>query len=213
MFRKFLALALDSVVDRNCLGCAEPARDYFCDACSPGLMAPDRPQWHVPEGMFLAPFQYGGPLAEAIKRAKYGDDSLACIDLGLFLARELGPLIRQCSPEASCAVPLQRRKLRERGYNVPGLILRSFASALALPIDWHLLTRVRDTAVQASLPRVDRFENMRGAFQVSEHSYSSVLVLDDVVTTGATLRAAMGAFRGARGGSIVGVALAQTALP
>ena len=86
------------------------------------------------------------------------------------------------------AMPLHPRRLRERGFNQAVEIARPLARSLDLPFDPHALQRVRDTAAQAGLAHAARIRNVRGAFDcVREVRGLRVAVVDDVMTTGATL--------------------------
>jgi ComF family protein len=86
------------------------------------------------------------------------------------------------------AMPLHPRRLRERGFNQAVEIARPLARALGLPFDPLALQRVRDTAAQAGLAHTARIRNVRGAFaSVRDVRGLHVAVVDDVMTTGATL--------------------------
>lgn len=89
-------------------------------------------------------------------------------------------------------VPLFKRKLRERGFNQAGEIARAFVNREILrgiKLDTSSLVRVRETASQTGLTRHQRRANMRGAFAVMRPEWvenKSVLLMDDVMTTGTT---------------------------
>lgn len=98
------------------------------------------------------------------------------------------PLLERCA--AVLPVPLSSQRLRSRGYN-PSLELARRLSPDKLRHDW--LVRVRDTPPQHGLPRSQRLSNVHGCFAVSPQHLDAVraapvLLLDDVMTTGATLR-------------------------
>lgn len=89
-------------------------------------------------------------------------------------------------------VPLHMRKLRKRGYNQSSAFARGLAEAMG--IDWSdkLLKRVRDTASQTHKTRLERLQNVAGAFELKKSTVlegRNVLLVDDVLTTGATLEA------------------------
>lgn len=91
-------------------------------------------------------------------------------------------------------IPLHPVKLRERGYNQSALIARGIAEKTGLQIREDCLRRVRNTVTQTHLNAQERVENMKGAFAVSGkealRQFDSVLLVDDVFTTGATIGAA-----------------------
>ncbi len=100
------------------------------------------------------------------------------------------------------AVPLSRERLRERGYNQSWELARRLARALDLPACPDALFRVRDTGHQLGLQRGDRARNLQGAFVVSPRHAAwvcgaRIALVDDVLTTGATARAATRTLRAA----------------
>ena len=91
-------------------------------------------------------------------------------------------------------VPLHKNKERERGYNQSELIARGVARACGLPLDTHSLVRVIDNQTQTRLSKEERLENTRDIFALSDKESlrgKHVLLVDDVVTTGATIRDCM----------------------
>jgi len=88
-------------------------------------------------------------------------------------------------------VPLHARRLRERGYNQAALLARELGKGVGLPVLENALIRVRDTSPQVDLGAEERRENVRGAFHLPDDRLvgKSVLLVDDVYTTGATLEA------------------------
>jgi ComF family protein len=203
---------LDLVAEEPCAACNEPLQRavVFCEACRPGLVRVCKPSLRVPEGTIFAPFEYGGPLADAIVRAKYAGDSLVCERLGKMLALEMRDQGILANATA-CAVPLSRAKLIARGYNVPALMLRAMAKRLPLPCSLSAVLKVRETAPQASLNRDGRVANVAGSFVASESVRDRhMLLVDDVTTTGVTLREIMRACLRAGATSVTGVALARS---
>ena len=87
-------------------------------------------------------------------------------------------------------VPLHPKRLREREFNQCVLLARPLAARLGIPLDLDAVERVRHTPSQSSLPEPDRRKNLRDAFRVRRPEFvkgRSILLLDDVYTTGATL--------------------------
>lgn len=107
-------------------------------------------------------------------------------------------------------VPLSDRRFRERGFNQTALFAQALAAAVGATVT-DALERVVETEQQATLDRSARHENMRGAFAPRIGVQGSVLLVDDVYTTGSTMRACAGALRLAGASRVIGVAIAHRA--
>ncbi len=125
-------------------------RRVFCDAC---VVAVERSPRVDP--VHIAPFAYGGAIAHAVTRFKYGRRP--------DLARPLAALVEPAcawSPPATrpwiVPVPLHPRRLLERGYNQAALLAARLAPALGGELAPRALQRIRDTAAQASLGQISR---------------------------------------------------------
>src|SRR5262249_35482109 len=132
------------------------------------------------------------------------------------LARAYAPALadalpaRWRRPALVTAVPLHATRRRERGYDQAAVLGECLADTLGAPFVATALERVRDTRAQSSLDARERRRNVRDAFRVRHPSWVAgrrVLVVDDVLTTGATLVEAMAALRAA-GAHTAGAALA-----
>jgi ComF family protein len=165
-----------------------------CDAC---LAAPPAFDWARAAGL------YAGPLREAIQRFKFGRRPA--------LARPLADLIiDECSPIVSAGavlvpVPLAPERERERGFNQAALLAERVARALRVSLRARWLARTRATAPQTALNATERHDNVRGAFIASSSAAGAdVVLVDDVLTTGATAAECARALRAA-GARSVGV--------
>lgn len=132
----------------------------------------------------------------AIHEAKYHESRKAFALLSSALTKAL---MARDSLASACLVPIPLGALRrrERGYNQVEVVVRRAGSALGIPADTSCLERTRETCSQVTLSSKERRENMRGAF-TAPHELSSealYIVCDDVLTTGATLEAAVSALR------------------
>lgn len=112
-------------------------------------------------------------------------------------------------------MPLSRERLAERGFNQSLLLARELAPSRTDPA---LLLRVRHTPSQASLDASARRENVKGAFAVEPTRADAlrgrrIVIVDDVMTSGASLRAAAQAVRAAGASQVVGIVLARTGEP
>ena len=108
-------------------------------------------------------------------------------------------------------VPLHVEKMSKRGYNQAGLLAEDLASRSAVPFLDGALGRVNATRSQVGLTALERLENMKGAFQAAPEQVQgkSLLLVDDVYTTGATMRECAAALRRAGASTVFGLALAR----
>jgi ComF family protein len=192
----------------RCPGCdaessAEPG---FCGACAPLLEPP--PSALQPPASVAAGFEYGGPMADAIARLKYGGRTDLAPALGKLLATAALPYAGWV--DCVIALPLFPRRLHARGFNQSALLAGHAARALGVPLANGVLCRTRDTAVQAGLTRELRISNVRGAFRAQPIT-ARVLLIDDVHTTGATLASAAAALEAAGCPEVIALALAAAA--
>jgi predicted amidophosphoribosyltransferase len=148
---------------------------------------------------------YQGPFADAIRRFKYAGASWLAETLGNRLARAAQPF--SGIARAVVPLPLHPSKLRARGFNPAALLARRVAAELGVPLRVGWLRRERATRSQAGLDRDARLANLRGAFRAARVAPTSVLLIDDVRTTGTTLSEAAAALT-AQGHDVRTLALA-----
>ncbi|QTD44631.1 ComF family protein [Ottowia testudinis] len=192
----------------RCTRCAlpVPAGVPVCGAC---LRQPP------PMALCVAALPYRWPWSTCVARWKFAGDA--------GLTRPLAALLR-ATPAARAALegadavlpmPMADQRLAERGYNPALLLARHMAPAATRT---GLLLRTRDTPPQRGLARAERLRNVRGAFQVdplASHALAGrrVVLVDDVMTTGASVREAAAALRAAGAAHVAVVVLARTDEP
>lgn len=183
------ALAVDPVPEPNCRGCAEPRTPGpLCARCR------TRPP---PFSRTIAAYVHQGPVARAIHRFKYEDQPGLAGPLGEVLA-EAARVLPLAEDTRLVSVPLHVARLRARKYDQAALLAATAGRHLGLEVAWDGLRRARATRRQVGLSDAERDANVAGAFQATRPFTGERLVLvDDVVTTGATARAAAGALRAA----------------
>ena len=154
---------------------------------------------------------YEGPLEKALHRFKYEGRRPLAQPLALLLAERLA--VDGLAAELITWVPLHPRRLRRRGYNQAELLGRELAGLTGLPT-LPGLARIRDTPPQVGLDRLRRQGNVAGAFtwEGKELARRSLLLVDDVATTGATLEACAGALKAAGAGAVIGFTVARVKL-
>lgn len=170
----------------KCRRCAIPWEgalfnaDFLCIACH---QREDDLEWIDAWG------QYSGGLDLVLRALKFSRHH--------FLAPSLSQLLLEVWRERAdldfdtvVPVPMHRGKLGQRGFNQAELLARTFARRARLRCEPFLLEKIRERAAQASLPKEDRAANVRGIFRADRECASrSILLIDDICTTGATLRA------------------------
>ena len=190
--------------NRNaCATCAWPFPDggaevhVLTDDTAPRLCADCRAR-PPPLQAAHAAFVYGFPLDRLLPRLKFHQDLAAGRLLSAAMA---GAFARLQRPEVLVPVPLHRERLRSRGYDQALELARPLALRLGVPLCDDLLRRARHTRPQSRLDAVARRGNLHGAFAVCASMRrplpAHVVLVDDVMTTGATLHAAARALRSA----------------
>jgi ComF family protein len=178
--------------------------DDFLSLVAPRLVSETRPGT-----VALLPF-HDKRVRAAFHEAKYHGSAHAFAFLGLALTDYLRDADDIRRP-IIVPVPLGRKRQKERGFNQVEEVAKLVEKELKIPIETGLLIRTRETPSQVSLPRHTREENMRGAFKAT-HSADpacTYILLDDVLTTGATLQAAADALAEAGAAHIIPLALAH----
>lgn len=158
-------------------------------------------------------FRYEEGSRRQILGMKYYDRTVMVPTFGKWLAQAGKEFTGKA--DVIMPVPLHPRRLLRRKYNQAGLLAYALAQEVKLPVLPDGLVRKRYTVPQASLPRKERLRNLSGVFEVNprcrEHLQGlNVLLVDDVVTTGATIEACCKALRKAKAEKIYVLALART---
>ena len=189
-------LVLDAVSPLRCAGCDQVAPDPICPACSERLEAQGvPPPVDLAWGRAHAGFTFDAEVREILHRGKFQGNRPALRRLSGLAARRLD-LSRRQPPDAIAAVPLGPRRRRRRGYNQAEVVAAAFAQVAEAPLLGGLV-RARETAPQASRGEQARQANVAEAFawHGAELSAAALWLVDDVLTTGATLGAAASVLR------------------
>jgi ComF family protein len=202
------------LLPRRCAGCDDVLRateQAICLVCLEDLPrtrftdATDNPVARIFWGrvelagaMALLHFDKRGLAQRLLHRLKYKGDKAVGRELGRLLGNELRAAQGMPTVDVVLPVPLHPRKERERGYNQSALIAEGVREALGLADHGPLLERVVHTASQTRKGRAERWVNVKEAFRVRDQALlrdRHVLLVDDVVTTGATLESCVRALQ------------------
>ena len=209
---------LELLMPPACAGCGR-AGSLLCPACRSRLIAPSNPKdrFFAPDAgivvgdallLATAAFAYEGPMRRALAALKYTGASRMAPILAKESAPRLATLLTITGQATLVPVPLHRERLRSRGYNQAELLARTLAKTANLPMR-TVLERVRQTTKQHRLNRSARLHNLRGAFAAVESVPAAVILVDDIITTTATLEAGASVLREAGAQNVYGFAIAR----
>ena len=143
-------------------------------------------------GTSLFRFEKGSVYQALLHDLKYRGNRRA----GFYLGRLLGQELKQTSfsdCDLMIPVPIHRKRLKQRGYNQSELIAQGASEITGIPLACKLIVRKGKSKSQTSMNRQERFENISTAFSLNKHhgdfNDKKILIIDDVLTTGATLEA------------------------
>lgn len=211
--------AVDLVFPPSCLACRKATAEAngLCPACWRGLALIERPYCErlgtpfatdlgsdgllSPEAIANPPVysraravaHFDGPARRLVHRLKYGDRLELAQAMGAWMARAGGELLVEA--DALVPVPLHPRRLVARRFNQSVLLARAISARCGVPVEVGALDRVKATSPQVGLTRSQRGLNVQGAFKVAADDALAVegralVLVDDVMTSGATVNAA-----------------------
>ena len=210
---------LDLLLPPACAGCGRSGA-LLCPACLSGLRPPFevRDRFVAPDAgivvgdallLAVAAFAYEGPMRRALWALKYPGASRLAPPLADAALPALRSLLSVAGPAAVLVpVPVHAERRAARGYNQAELLGRGLSRRLGLPL-YTVLERTRPTTKQHRLNRVARLNNLRGAFAVLSRPPPTVILIDDILTTTATLEACASVLRDAGCEAVYGLAVAR----
>lgn len=223
-----LSRVLDLVCPRACAGCGcrlAAVERSVCSACLVHLPRTD--YGHCPQDNPVARLFWGqmrieraaalfffvphSDSARLIYSMKYRGGVGVCRDMGRILAGEYSVTGFFDGIDVVVPVPLTRGRRRDRGYNQSEELARGLAEVTGLPVEAHAVERTRFSVSQTRLSRAMRMENVEGLFRLTDGSRvagRNVLLVDDVITSGATVMACAAALMQAGGVTVSVLTLA-----
>ncbi|MEX0626961.1 MAG: ComF family protein [Chloroflexota bacterium] len=211
---------LDLLLPPACAGCGRFGH-LVCNDCVRRFRAASTPDDRfvasdpgtlVGDALELAKtaFVHGGTLRRALQRLKYGGSGSIAVPLAQAAAPALEALTRVCGPLPLVPVPVHEARLRQRGYNQAALLADALGAEAGLPV-LDILERRRATARQHGLGKAARLHNLRGAFALrdGDRTPPHLILVDDILTTSATLESCAQVLRDAGASSVYGFAVAR----
>lgn len=173
-----------------------PRIEKFCERCGNALNTNDEAEvCNMCKGKELffiearAPFEYKEDIAYAIQKLKFDNHQYLAKPLAYFLADEV--YMFKYLPEIIIPVPITDKKRKTRGYNQCELLSSELSKITGISTNFDVVYKIKDTLEQAKLNYNQRQTNIQGSFAVKNPQFikdKNVLILDDVYTTGATVR-------------------------
>ncbi len=224
---KWIGSGLDLVFPPRCVGCGQPGTDW-CAGCQRAVNTIIRPLCNrcglplfdrnhdrhlcasFPMILLVRSYAwYDGPLLRALLHLKYRPNRRVADLMGQWLAG----IIQKEGWEGSkvLSVPLGKKRMRQRGYNQADLIAEGLAKHLGLEWGKSSLVRIRETRSQVGLDQIARRLNVQGAFRADPREVEGheIFLVDDLLTTGATLLACSEALQNAGVRRVYGLTVAR----
>lgn len=166
-----------------CLKCGkqlEDERQEYCSDCMRKTHVFDRG---------AAVFSYTDAMKKSMYAFKYNNRREYAGFYAANAFKEYGNYLKIWAPQAIIPVPLHKSRYRKRGYNQAQVFAKELSRMSGIPMDENMLVRVKNTRPQKELDDKERVHNLNNAFQIMPDSvkYSSVLLTDDIYTTGTTI--------------------------
>lgn len=173
--------SLPYIMGRVCLHCSDPlvSNGDYCKRCKGKKFYYDRA---------ISPFVYDGEVAKLIHGLKYNNKRYLAEPLSVFMADKLKS--EKFYFDMIVPVPLCAKRYKERGYNQSLLLANELSKQTGIVANGDVLIRIKETPTQTSLDFMERQSNLLGAFKVVNKKAvkgKSILLVDDVFTTGATV--------------------------
>ena len=223
----FLRAAVDFIYPPACPACGRPMEGdaVMCPACSESLMRTGRAVrqgspaefLHLPGELhfdfILTAWDYSAELEKLVHRVKYERGLRLGVCLGSMMAEIMVSRLPAGDPRCFLSpVPLHRIRKRERGYNQSEILCRGISRVWGMPVRCDVLERIKNTKSQTRMSAEKRQDNVKGVFRVRSPEAvcgRCILLVDDVITTGATMNGCSRVLKEAGAAAVIGLALAR----
>jgi ComF family protein len=201
----------------HCEAAMEPLRLPLCPTCGcedadAGSMCNDCPEGDVHFEAARAFTGFFGTAETLVEKLKYSGRTEYAPTMARPMARVCFTEYKKVGFNVVAPVPLYSTRERERGFNQAKVLADSLAEQLFLPVNQNLVKRIRPTATQTSLTRKERAKNIKDEFSIptpDDVAGKTILLVDDVYTTGATLNECAGALKSAGAEAVYCIAFAR----
>jgi ComF family protein len=201
--KKVLHDIIDLVFPNCCPGCDHPlvsGEEHLCTSCELDLpLYPTNEnithyfagRLELAEARAFFKFYHGGIAQNLLHHIKYKGDQELGKHLGRMFIQHLRKESAYNNVDVVVPVPLHNSKLRARGYNQSEVLANGMADILGVATDSSSTIRTKKSDTQTRKNRADRWQNVSGIFEITNDNFQGkhVLLVDDVITTGATLEA------------------------
>lgn len=185
----------------------------ICGECYNEIIKTQAQDYYVVPGLerLFAPFEYSGRLRNAILDMKFNSSSAYAAVLAQLVIDALPPYYLYSDYDMLVPVPLHQKRYSDRGFNQAELLARSMETGLGIELADDVLFRTRETQHQMSLTRAMREINVGGAFYADRKSVEGkrVMLVDDIYTAGATLRACSEELRSKGAAAVSAIVIAE----
>lgn len=216
LFFPELCVTCNNVLYRNeqflCMACLASMPETGFDTVEGNKL--ERMFWgrvRVERAFSFLHFRKHSKVQHLLHELKYGNNPA----LGVYLGRLYGSKLKQSGymPDAVAAIPLHKTKLRKRGYNQSAMFAEGLAMSLQVPHVSDAIVRVKRTDTQTNKSRFMRWSNVDTVFDVKNENvlkHKHLLLVDDVITTGATIEACVSRLGKVEGSSVSVASIAVT---
>ena len=186
MFREFIKTSLQVIAPASCLICnRNTLSGILCRSCTPRVSLN-----HQPAGVYI--WEYTEQVSKIISLAKYKPSPALCKKLGEILGGAIIHWAFEKGFDFIVPIPPSRAHLTERTFSHTGVIASNASYETTIPILFRALSHVGTNQAQVGLSHDERLKNVAEAFKADSKLVSGqkILLIDDVITTGATAKAA-----------------------